>query len=59
MVEHLSCKQKVMGSIPIVAFHIFGKKSSGVKHSHSLTVNQEERKGGSRKERKLKREKAV
>ena len=23
MVEHLSCKQKVMGSIPIVAFHIF------------------------------------
>ena len=26
MVEHLSCKQKVMGSIPIVAFHIFYKK---------------------------------
>ena len=23
VVEHLSCKQKVMGSIPIVAFHIF------------------------------------
>ena len=31
MVEHLSCKQKVMGSIPIVASHIFAKHFRGRK----------------------------
>ena len=31
VVEHLSCKQKVMGSIPIVASHIFAKHFRGRK----------------------------
>ena len=59
MVEHLSCKQKVMGSIPIVASHIFGKILKGisshintlVKTSHSL----KSKRGLKREERRNKK----